>query len=414
MAENRPPLDRAQYPILERWIGRNGDCPLVYLDSAATTLVADPVIEAQAVFLRTRCANIHRGAHQLAEEATDAFESARERVAAFFGVGEPERVVLTHGATESLNLAALGWAANQLAPGDLVVVAADNHHSNLVPWQMLAERQGLTLAWLPLTSEGLLDEEAWASLAERGPKLLALCQQSNVLGFRQPALARIATEARVAGALVVMDGAQAAGHEPVDFAALGADFYAISAHKMGGLTGVGALLCSPHAFADLQPVYGGGGMAARVDADGWRAVPGPEAFEAGTPPIAAAVAWATALDSLEVAGLEAVAAHTRTLAERARRALSALSGVTVLGHEVEAPFESLVSFAVAGVHPHDVSQALDGAGLMVRAGHHCARPVHAALGVRASVRASFAGYSTEKEVDALVKAVTQLAVTAGA
>lgn len=174
---------------------------------------------------------------------------------------------------------------HHLVPGDLAVVAADNHHSNLVPWQMLAERQGLCLAWLPLTPEGLLDEEAWASLAEQEPKLVALCQQSNVLGFRQPALARIATEARAAGAMVVMDGAQAAGHEPVDFAALGADFYAVSAHKMGGLTGVGALLCSPRAFAGLQPVYGGGGMAARVGADGWRAVPGPEAYEAGTPPL---------------------------------------------------------------------------------------------------------------------------------
>lgn len=167
-------------------VGRDGTCPLVYLDSAATALVPDSVIEAHGRFLRTSCANIHRGAHRLAEEATDAFESAREHVAAFFGVDEPEHVVLTHGATESLNLAALGWAAHHLVPGDLAVVAADNHHSNLVPWQMLAERQGLCLAWLPLTPEGLLDEEAWASLAEQEPKLVALCQQSNVLGFRQP------------------------------------------------------------------------------------------------------------------------------------------------------------------------------------------------------------------------------------
>ena len=256
MASASCPLDRAQYPIIERRVGRDGTCPLVYLDSAATALVPDSVIEAHGRFLRTSCANIHRGAHRLAEEATDAFESAREHVAAFFGVDEPEHVVLTHGATESLNLAALGWAAHHLVPGDLAVVAADNHHSNLVPWQMLAERQGLCLAWLPLTPEGLLDEEAWASLAEQVPKLVALCQQSNVLGFRQPALARIATDAGAAGAMVGMDGAQAAGHEPVDFAALGADFYAVSAHKMGGLTGVGALLCSPRAFAGLQPVYG--------------------------------------------------------------------------------------------------------------------------------------------------------------
>lgn len=246
MASASCPLDRAQYPIIERRVGRDGTCPLVYLDSAATALVPDSVIEAHGRFLRTSCANIHRGAHRLAEEATDAFESAREHVAAFFGVDEPEHVVLTHGATESLNLAALGWAAHHLVPGDLAVVAADNHHSNLVPWQMLAERQGLCLAWLPLTPEGLLDEEAWASLAEQEPKLVALCQQSNVLGFRQPALARIATEARAAGAMVVMDGAQAAGHEPVDFAALGADFYAVSAHKMGALPEWGRF-CAPRA-----------------------------------------------------------------------------------------------------------------------------------------------------------------------
>ncbi|MDE8702993.1 cysteine desulfurase [Adlercreutzia equolifaciens] len=402
------PFDRARYPILKRRVGVHGGRPLIYLDSAATALVSQPVIDAQVRFLQTSCANIHRGAHQLAEEATDAFERTREQLATFFGVVEPERVVLTHGATESLNLAARGWAEGSLCEGDLIVIAADNHHSNIVPWQMLAERKGLSVAWIPLTEEGLLDEDAWARLLVRAPKLVALCQQSNVLGFRQPSLARIAAEAREAGAVVVMDGAQSAGHEPVDFEELGVDFYAMSAHKMGGLTGVGALLCSSRVMEDLRPVYGGGGMAARVDASGWRAAPGPEAFEAGTPPIAAAVAWSAAIDQLKAAGLEAVAAHTRALAERARAGLSALPGVSVLGHRVPRPFESLVSFTVGEVHPHDVGQALDAAGVMVRAGHHCARPVHQACGARASVRASFAGYSTEEEVEALVSAVAQL------
>lgn len=408
------PFDRALYPILERRVGVHGTRPLIYLDSAATALVSQPVIDAQVRFLQTSCANIHRGAHQLAEEATDAFERAREQIATFFGVVEPEHVVLTHGATESLNLAARGWAEDSLREGDLIVIAADNHHSNIVPWQMLAERKGLSVAWIPLTEEGLLDEDAWARLLARAPKLVALCQQSNVLGFRQPSLARIAAEAQEAGAVVVMDGAQAAGHELVDFEELGADFYAMSAHKMGGLTGVGALLCSSRVMEDLRPVYGGGGMAARVGADGWRAAPGSEAFEAGTPPIAAAVAWSAALDQLKAAGLEAVAAHTRALAERARAGLSALPGVSVLGHRVPRPFESLVSFTVGEVHPHDVGQALDAAGVMVRAGHHCARPVHQACGARASVRASFAGYSTEEEVEALVSAVAQLAAAARA
>lgn len=410
MASVACPLDRGQYPILGRRIGRDGTRPLVYLDSAATALVPQAVIDAQSRFLRTSCANIHRGAHLLAEEATDAFESAREHVAAFFNAGSPERVIVTHGATESLNLAALGWAEPRLREGDLVVVAADNHHSNIVPWQMLAERRGLSLAWIPLTAGGLLDEEVWKTLAACGPKVVALCHQSNVLGFRQPALARIIAEAREAGAVVVLDGAQAAGHEPVDAAALGADFYGVSAHKMGGLTGVGALLCSKRVLPELRPVFGGGGMAARVDEGGWRAADGPEAFEAGTPPIAAAVAWGAALDSLAAAGLEAVAAHTRALAERARAELAAIPGVTVLGAGAPAPFESLASFTVEGVHPHDVGQALDGWGIMARAGHHCARPVHDALGARASVRASFAGYSTREEVDALVEAVERLAV----
>lgn len=404
------PLVRAKYPILERRVGRDGTRPLVYLDSAATALVSQTVTDAHAAFLHASCANIHRGAHTLAEEATDAFEGTRERLAAFFGVGDASRVVLTHGATESLNLAARGWGDANLGPGDLVIVAADNHHSNLVPWQMLADRRGVEMAWLPLTAEGLLDEAAWSRLIARGPKAVALCQRSNVLGASQPALSRIIGEARAAGAVVVLDGAQAAGHGPVDFEALGVDFYAISAHKMGGLTGVGALLCSERAISQMEPVYGGGGMAARVDGEGWRAVPGPEAFEAGTPPIAAVVAWAAALDELEAAGLDALAAHTRGLAERTRRGLAAIPGVSVLGHGMPGPFESLVSFTVEGVHPHDVGAALDGHGIMVRAGHHCARPVHEALGARASVRASFAGYSTDEEADALVQAVEEIAL----
>jgi cysteine desulfurase/selenocysteine lyase len=374
-------------------------------------LVSTAVIDAQTRFLQTSCANIHRGAHQLAEEATDAFEDAREKIASFFGVAHPDRVILTHGATESLNVVARGWAEYALQKGDLVVVAADNHHSNIVPWHMLAERKGLSLAFLPLTREGLLDEAVWKSLVAREPKVVALCQQSNVLGFRQPSLARIAAEAQEAGAVVVLDGAQAAGHELVNFDELSADFYAFSAHKMGGMTGVGALLCSPRVRENLHPVYGGGGMAARVSEEGWQAVPGPEALEAGTPPIAATVAWSAALDQLQEAGLSAVAAHTRNLAERARNLLSSLPGVTVLGGQVPLPFESLVSFTVEEIHPHDVGQSLSLAGVMVRAGYHCARPVHEALGARASVRASFAGYSTQEEVDALVNAVALLTAT---
>lgn len=405
VAPGTPPLDRGAYPILQRRMGSAGDCPLVYLDSAATALVSRSVTDAYADFLHTSCANIHRGAHRLAEEATDAFECARESVARFFGVGDAARVVLTHGATESLNLAARGWAEGHLRRGDVVAVAEDSHHSNLVPWLSAAERAGAEVAWIPLNADGVLDYGVWSSIAECRPRLVALSSQSNVLGFRQPALDRIMHDARRAGAAVVLDGAQSAACDPIAFDRSDADFYACSAHKMGGVTGVGTLLCSSRVFEEMEPMLLGGGMAASVGRDGWSPLEGTAAFEAGTPPIAAVVAWSAALDELEAAGPARIAAHIGCLAQRARRGLSALPGVSVLGGGAPEPFRSLVSFTVKGLHPHDVGQALDAAGIMVRAGHHCAKPVHAALGVRASVRASFAGYSIEAEADALVEAL---------
>lgn len=402
------PLDRGRYPILERKVGRAREASLVYLDSAATALVSTAVTDAHAAFLHTSCANIHRGAHLLAEEATDAYECVRERLARHLGVADAGRMVLTHGATESLNLAALGWAIHHLRPGDVVAVAEDNHHSNIVPWLAVAERTGAEVSWIPLDGDGLLDYGVWGSIACRRPRVVALCEQSNVLGFRQPSLGRIAADAREVGSVIVVDGAQAAAHGPVAPASLYADFYACSAHKMGGLTGVGALACSERVFDAMSPVYGGGGMAASVGRDGWEAVEGPGALEAGTPAIAAAVAWGAALEEREAAGVAVLADHARRLAQRARRGLSAIRGVSVLGGAVPAPMNALVSFTVDGVHPHDVSQRLSDAGVMVRAGHHCARPLHAALGVRASVRASFAGYNGDDDVDVLIRAVKEL------
>lgn len=408
MADPRKtPLDRGRYPILERKVGAGGSHPLVYLDSAATSLVSERVTGACASFLHTSCANIHRGAHTLAEEATDAYEGARERLARFFGVEDAERFVFTRGATESLNLAALGWADHRLRPGDVVAVAEDNHHANIVPWQMLAQRRGARIEWIPVSREGLLDYGAWRRIAEGCPRLVALCQQSNVLGASQLDGLRIAREAQEIGAMVALDGAQAAGHGPVSVDGLPCDLYSCSAHKMGGLTGIGALMLSERAAAEMGPVYGGGGMISRVERAGYEPAPMPAALEAGTPPIAAAVAWAAAVDELEEAGLAAIAAHTSRLAERARYALAALPGVTVLGNGMPGSFSSLASFTVEGVHPHDVSQVLDDAGVMVRAGHHCAQPLHQALDARASVRASFAGYSTEEDVDALVDALSR-------
>ena len=301
-----PPIDRAGFPILERRIGKGEGRPLVYLDSAATALVPERVVRAVERFYATSCANIHRGAHALAEEATDAYECAREDVARFFGVQDAGRVVLTHGATESMHLAAFGWAEHALAPGDVVAVAEDNHHANVVCWHQLARRRGVEVAWIPVDGQGRLDYAAWCAVAERGPKLVALAHQSNVLGFRQPALARIMDDARGVGACIVLDGAQAAGHEPFAFDEARVDFYALSAHKMMGLTGIGALLCSERAFARMEPVVGGGGMVERVDREGFVPASGPAAYEAGTPAIAAAVAWREALALLGEAGLDRV------------------------------------------------------------------------------------------------------------
>lgn len=405
----KPPLDRSLYPILQRKMGPHADQPLVYLDSAATSLVSTAVTDTYAAFLHTHCANIHRGAHQLAEEATDAYEQAREHLATFFAVDNPERVVITHGATEALNLAALGWADHHLQPGDIVAIAEDNHHANIIPWLIVAKRVGAEVLWIPLTNDGLLNYDAWRDIVKRHPRVVALCQQSNVLGFNQLHIQQIAADAYEAGAVIALDGAQAAGHQPCMPAEFHADFYACSAHKMGGLTGVGALLCSDRVFDGMVPVYGGGGMAASVTRNGWEPMDGVNALEPGTPPIAAAVAWTCALRELETAGLSALADHSSWLAQRTRAELAAIDGVKVLGGNVPARFQSLVSFTVAGMHPHDVGQALSDQGIMVRVGHHCARPLHKALDTKASIRASFGGYSTTEDADALVSAVAKLA-----
>lgn len=403
------PLDRDGFPILQRLVGCDGMRPLIYLDSAATALVPERVIGAVERYLRTSCANIHRGAHRLAEESTDAYECAREHVASFFGADDPVRVLFAQNATDALNLAAFGWGTQVLEQGDVVAVAEDNHHANIVCWQMLSERLGVEVAWIPVDANGLLDFAAWGRIAERGPRLVALSAQSNVLGFAQPDLALVMQEAKRVGALVALDGAQAAGHgDVVDFDRSPADFYAVSAHKMMGLGGMGALVCSGEALERMAPVRGGGGMIERVDRDGFAPAPRPALFEAGTSAIAAAVAWDEALKLTEEAGIEAVRAHAASLATDAARRLAEIPGVRLAGDE-GVTRASLVSFSIEGVHPHDASRMLDDEGIEVRAGHHCAQPLHRALGMPASVRASFAGYSTIDEVDALVAAVGRMA-----
>lgn len=401
-------VNHDHYPILARKVGRQQDRRLVYLDSAATTLTSKVVTDAYASFLHTHCANIHRGAHQLAEEATDAYEHTREELASFFKAESPEYVTITHGATEALNLAALGWAQHELQPGDLIVISEDNHHSNIVPWLTVAKRTGADIAWIPLKPNGLLDYEAWLTLLKRRPRLVALCQQSNVIGFHQPSLEAIVEDALRIGTYIVMDGAQGASYTPSSSARLHADFYACSSHKMGGLTGVGALICSKRAAKAIHPVYGGGGMAAAVNRSDWEAMEGPMALEAGTPPIAAAVAWTMALENLKELEPIKLSEHCSWLSQYTRTGLIALENVSIVGGSVPINFNSLISFTVKGIHPHDISQALSDKGIMVRAGHHCARPLHKALGLKATVRASFGAYSTKDDADALLLALSDL------
>lgn len=396
-----------QFSILDREVGSKGE-KLVYLDSAATSLVPDRVISALDTYLRTSCSNIHRGAHVLAEESTNAYEAAREHAARFLDVDSPECAILTHGTTESLNMVALSWATHALCPGDLVVVAEDNHHSNIVCWQNLAASRGIELEWIPLLPDGILDYDAWCDSAERNPKLVALTHVSNVLGYMQPNLERILDDAKRCGSAVVLDAAQSAGHMPLSMRDASVDFLACSAHKMMGITGVGILACTPQMIDAMVPVYGGGGMVERVDRNGFTFDVAPSRFEAGTPAIEATIAFNEALSCVEDIGLARLAAHTEQLCSLLCEGLHLIPGISLVGYS-GARRSSLVSFVVDGVHPHDVSQALSNMGIAVRAGRHCAMPLHRALGVHASIRASFAGYSSENDVRALLEAVEQIA-----
>ena len=388
---------REDFPILRRQVHGK---PLVYLDNAATSQKPEAVIEALAGYYRQFNANVHRGIHTLAEEATAAYEGARARVATFIGAGEDE-VVFTHGATEALNLVAWGWARHHLRPGDEIVVSLMEHHSNWVPWQRVAEERGCRLRVVPLTEDGRLDLEAFDRLLSERTRVVAVTHMSNVLGTINP-VAEIARRARAAGAVVVVDGAQGVPHLPVDVGALGVDFLAFSAHKMLGPTGIGVLYGRRERLAEMEPLLGGGGMIRRVDLERSTWADPPQRFEAGTPPIAEAVGFAAAVDYLAGLGAGAVAAHERALVRYAWERLREVPGVTVYGPEPEHR-GGVLSFNVEGVHPHDVAQILDGEGVAIRAGHHCTQPLHRHLGVVATARASFYVYNDAGDVDRLVE-----------
>jgi cysteine desulfurase/selenocysteine lyase len=389
---------RAAFPALAREVhGR----PVAYLDSGASAQRVLASIQAVDRYERTHHSNVHRGAHTMSAEATAAFEGARATVADHLGAADRREVIFVRNATEAINLVARAWGDANLGAGDRIVLTEMEHHSNIVPWQQLAERAGAEVDWVPVTDGGLLDMDAYAALLERGPKLVAVAHVSNVLGSENP-LAEIARLAHGAGALVLADGAQAAPKLPLDVAALGVDFYALTGHKLYAPTGIGALWARLELLRETPPFLGGGSMIRKVTKDGTTFADPPARFEAGTPAIAQAIGMASALRWLDGLGMEAVRDHERAIADYALERVSEVPGLRVFGPPRGADRVGPVSFELAGVHAHDVSEILDRHGVAVRAGHHCAQPLMDRLGVAATARASFGVYTTPEEIDRLL------------
>ena len=399
---------RKDFPILERRV--HGDRRLVYLDSANTSQKPRAVLDALAEHYERHNANIHRAQHVLAEEATAAYEGARDKVAAFIGAPAREEVVFTKNASEALNLVAntMAWRSPyQVGPGDEIVITEMEHHSNIVPWQLLAERTGATLRWFGITDDGRLDLSELDTLITERTRVVSLVLVSNTLGTLNP-VAEVARRAHEVGALVVADGCQAVPQLPVDVTALGVDFLAFTGHKMCGPTGIGVLWGRQDVLGQLPPFLGGGEMIETVRMTGSTYAPLPYRFEAGTMPIAPAVGLGAAVDYLTGIGMAAVAAHEREITGYALDRLREVPGVRIIGPDTVVDRGGAVSFTLEGIHPHDVAQVLDEHGVAVRAGHHCARPVCDRFGIPATTRASFYLYTTRDEVDALVRGLDEV------
>jgi len=409
---------RADFAILTRTV--RDEKPLVYLDSGATSQRPRQVLDAERRFLETANAAVHRGAHQLAEEATDAYEAARAKIAAFVGVDVGE-VVFTKNATEGINLVAYamsnattaGEAMERftLGEGDEVVITEMEHHANLVPWQQLCRRTGATLRWFGVTDDGRLDLSNMDELVTERTKVVAFTHQSNVLGTINP-VQRVVAKAREVGALTVLDACQSVPHGPVDFRELGVDFAVFSGHKMLGPSGIGVLYGRRELLEAMPPFLTGGSMIELVKMEESTFAPPPQRFEAGVPMTSQAVGLGAAVDYLNGIGMDNVAKHEHELTRAAVAGLSAIEGVRIVGPGIEADGDvhdrgGAVSFVVDGVHPHDVSQVLDSLGIAVRVGHHCAWPLHRRLGIPATVRASFYLYNQASDVEALVTGVRE-------
>lgn len=390
---------REDFPILNREV--HPGVPLIYLDSTATSQKPEQVIEAMNAFYRHSNANIHRGIHVLAEEATAGYEAAREKIAKFIHSPSARQVIFTRNATESINLVAYTWGRQNLQSGDLVILTEMEHHSNLVPWQMLAQEKNLRLEFIPVQADGLLDLETYQDLLKLNPKLVSFTQMSNVLGTINPAR-EIIELAHQAGAVAMVDAAQSVPHLPVNVSALDADFFAFSAHKMCGPTGIGVLYGKRELLEAMPPFMGGGDMIKRVHLRSFSSNELPYKFEAGTFAIAEAIGFGAAVDYLEGIGMDAIAGHEQEMISYALERLEEVPGAVVYGPAAEKR-GGVASFTLAGIHPHDISQVLDASGIAIRAGHHCAMPLHEKLGLTATARASFYLYSRKEEVDQLVE-----------
>ncbi len=409
MSDHKTPLDvsaiRADFPILNEEV-RPG-VPLVYLDNAATSQKPLSVIDAMSDYYRHYNANVHRGIHKLSERATAAYEDARKRIARFINASSHREVIFTRNTTESINLIAYTWARANMKPGEVVLSTGMEHHSNIVPWQILADQTGVEVRWVPVTDDGLLDMDAFHQMLDGRVRLLTFTHASNVVGTIQP-VREMADAAHAVGALVHVDGAQSVPHMPVDVQALDCDFYSFSGHKMLGPTGIGILYGKRAILEAMPPFMGGGDMITRVELGGsqWNELP--YKFEAGTPSIAEAIGFGAAVDYLQQVGMDRIHAHEQAITAYALERLAEVPGVRVLGPADASQRGGVAAMVIDGLHPHDVAQVLDHEGVAVRAGHHCAMPLHQRYHIPASTRASFYLYNTFEEVDRLIEALYEV------
>ncbi len=388
---------RADFPILQRSV--HADTPLIYLDSAATSQKPQTVIDSISKYYSTYNANIHRGIHKLAEEATFEYENARKKIADFVGNVKTSEIIFTRNTTESINLLVYSWARHNLQDGDLVLLTEMEHHANIVPWQILASEKNIQIRYIPVNEEYLLDMEVYRDYLKLNPKIVSFTHMSNVLGTINPAK-EIIQLAHQANAITIVDGAQSAPHFAINLKDLDADFYAFSGHKMLGPTGIGVLYGKENLLEKMPPFLGGGDMIKRVTFEGFTSNSLPHKFEAGTPSIAEAIGFGIAIDYLSERSMDAVFAHEKELTEYGYQTLSQIPALSIFGPKPENK-GGVLSFTLADIHPHDIAETLDQMGIAVRAGHHCAMPLHLKYDISATTRASFYIYNTKEEIDQL-------------